>query len=275
MSTKKTIQINPELFKMAGNKTKKNRERRELTLKPLVSPNNLKDKLLKRIKEHKTNEIKGPSATTHSSSNKDDTYTDEFYGAIDYLSGISKKQKQQKALNNKTLKNHTPLPVTQNPYISLELPPELQETVRPTTFVSPDVFRVNYKQDDIPYGCLKGGHKKTYREWKGLTTPTEPTHVADIVRPPTPPKKNVGILLDGATEIKTEPSASQTLSREERLEQIKNKLKKLQDHETSEKMKDIENFNAMEKELTKSVDSECKLDELPDFDEIKSVMTYI
>jgi hypothetical protein len=275
MSTKKTIQINPELFKMAGNKTKKNRERRELTLKPLVSPNNLKDKLLKRIKEHKTNEIKGPSATTHSSSNKDDTYTDEFYGAIDYLSGISKKQKQQKALNNKTLKNHTPLPVTQNPYISLELPPELQETVRPTTFVSPDVFRVNYKQDDIPYGCLKGGHKKTYREWKGLTTPTEQTHVADIVRPPTPPKKNVGILLDGATEIKTEPSASQTLSREERLEQIKNKLKKLQDHETSEKMKDIENFNAMEKELTKSVDSECKLDELPDFDEIKSVMPDI
>lgn len=275
MSTKKTIQINPELFKMAGNKTKKNRDRRELTLKPLVSPNNLKDKLLKRIKEHKTNEIKGPSATTHSSSNKDDTYTDEFYGAIDYLSGISKKQKQQKALNNKTLKNHTPLPVTQNPYISLELPPELQETVRPTTFVSPDVFRVNYKQDDIPYGCLKGGHKKTYREWKGLTTPTEPTHVADIVRPPTPPKKNVGILLDGATEIKTEPSASQTLSREERLEQIKNKLKKLQDHETSEKMKDIENFNAMEKELTKSVDSECKLDELPDFDEIKSVMPDI
>jgi len=275
MSTKKTIQINPELFKMAGNKTKKNRDRRELTLKPLVSPNNLKDKLLKRIKEHKTNEIKGSSATTHSSSNKDDTYTDEFYGAIDYLSGISKKQKQQKALNNKTLKNHTPLPVTQNPYISLELPPELQETVRPTTFVSPDVFRVNYKQDDIPYGCLKGGHKKTYREWKGLTTPTEPTHVADIVRPPTPPKKNVGILLDGATEIKTEPSASQTLSREERLEQIKNKLKKLQDHETSEKMKDIENFNAMEKELTKSVDSECKLDELPDFDEIKSVMPDI
>jgi hypothetical protein len=275
MSTKKTIQINPELFKMAGNKTKKNRDRRELTLKPLVSPNNLKDKLLKRIKEHKTNEIKGPSATTHSSSNKDDTYTDEFYGAIDYLSGISKKQKQQKALNNKTLKNHTPLPVTQNPYISLELPPELQETVRPTTFVSPDVFRVNYKQDDIPYGCLKGGHKKTYREWKGLTTPTEPTHVADIVRPPTPPKKNVGILLDGATEIKTEPSASQTLSREERLEQIKNKLKKLQDHDTAEKMKDIENFNAMEKELTKSVDSECKLDELPDFDEIKSVMPDI
>ena len=69
MSTKKTIQINPELFKMAGNKTKKNRERRELTLKPLVSPNNLKDKLLKRIKEHKTNELTKPSTNANSNSN--------------------------------------------------------------------------------------------------------------------------------------------------------------------------------------------------------------
>ena len=49
MSTKKTIQINPELFKMGG-KTKKNRDRKELTLNPVVSPSNLKNKLLKRIK---------------------------------------------------------------------------------------------------------------------------------------------------------------------------------------------------------------------------------
>ena len=299
MSTKKTIQINPELFKMAGNKTKKNRERRELTLKPLVSPNNLKDKLLKRIKEHKTNELTKPSTnansnsntnnksnsnsvtTMHSNSNKDDNYTDEFYGAIDYLSGISKKQKQQKVLNNKTLKNHTPLSVTTNPYISLDLPPELQEPepVRPNSFVSPDVFRVNYKPDDIPYGCLKGGHKKTYREWKELTNPrpNEQMHIADLVRPPTPPKKNVGMLLDGAIEIKTEPSTSTTLSREERLEQIKNKLKKLQDNETSTKMKDIENFNTMEKELKKTfaVGGEMPLDDLPELDENKSGMPDI
>ena len=32
MSTKKTIQINPELFKMPGNKTRKNKEKKELTL---------------------------------------------------------------------------------------------------------------------------------------------------------------------------------------------------------------------------------------------------
>ena len=178
---------------------------------------------MKRIKEHKTNELKKPDTAERISSNKDNTYTDEFYGAIDYLSGISKKQKQQKALHNTTLKAQSSLPITNNQYISLELPPELQETVRTN---SPDVFKVNYKPDDIPYGCLKGGHKKTYREWKELTNINEQTHIADFVRPPTPPKKNVGILLEGATEIKTEPSVNQTLSREERLEQIKNKLKK-------------------------------------------------
>ena len=300
MSTKKTIQINPELFKVAGSKTKKNRERKELTLKPIVSPNNLKDKLLKRIKEHKSNEFKTPVTNTNTntntntyvntesiSSNKDDKYTDEFYGAIDYLSGISKKQKQQKALNNKTLKTHPALHVPTNnqinsnnsnnsinPYISLDLPPELQEPIRPNTFVSPDVFKVNYKPDDIPYGCLKNGHKKTYREWKELTSINEQTHIADFVRPPTPPKKNVGILLDGATEITTEPSVQQSLSREERLEQIKNKLKKLQDQETASKMKDVEDFNTMEKQLTKSL-GVSQLDDLPELDENKSGMPDI
>ena len=49
MSTKKkVIQINPELFKMSGNKSRKNREKKDIpTLNPIVSPNNLKNKLLK------------------------------------------------------------------------------------------------------------------------------------------------------------------------------------------------------------------------------------
>ena len=64
MSTKKTIQINPELFKISGGKSRKNREKKELTLHPNVTPNNLKNKLLKRIKDHKTsgtNNISKPS----------------------------------------------------------------------------------------------------------------------------------------------------------------------------------------------------------------------
>ena len=84
MSTKKTIQINPELFKLSGssNKTRKNREKRELNLTPIVSPNKLKTKLLKRIQDFKKGEIKAgetkPKTNTTSNS-------DEFYSALDYL----------------------------------------------------------------------------------------------------------------------------------------------------------------------------------------------
>ena len=287
MSTKKTIQINPELFKMAGNKTKKNKEKKNLTLNPIISPNNLKNKLLKRIKEHKTQEFKiqeiqnqefknkTPEIETQSSNPS--TYTDEFYGALDYLSDLSKKQKsdavKQRSLNTKTLKNLYPDNTNalsnnsrNNPTnISLELPPELQET---NTFIpqTNDIFNVNYKKvEDVPYGCLKNGKKKTYREWKEINNNNNNNNgnidIHDIVRPPTPPKKNV---------------PAQKLSREEHLEKIKNKLKQIQNQENEKKqetnlgisslehfsndynhdidIKDIKNINQIikEKEPTKT-----------------------
>ena len=251
-NTKKTIQINPELFKMAGNKTKKNKERKNLTLNPIISPNNLKNKLLKRIKEHKTQEFKdqdiqnqefknskSKTPEIQSDSSNPSTYTDEFYGALDYLSDLSKKQKsdsvKQRSINTKTLKKL--YPVNSNALsnnqtnISLELPPELQET---NTFIpqTNEIFNVNYKKvDDVPYGCLKNGKKKTYREWKEINNNNNGTiDIHDIVRPPTPPKKNV-LLQNPTMPVQTPPK----LSREEHLEQIKNKLKQIQNEENEKK----------------------------------------
>jgi hypothetical protein len=268
MSTKKTIQINPELFKLSGNKTRKNREKKELTLNPIVSPNNLKNKLLKRIKEHKTQEIKTKPSNT---SIKDNSYTDEFYGALDYLSDLSKKQKvteaKQRSINTRTLKNHQP---SSSPSISLELPPELQET---KTFIpqTAEIFNVNYKvQDDVPYGCLKNGRKKTYREWRELTKP-ENQDIPDIVRPPTPPKKNVGMFLDGAVSIEPAKNTEiqNRISREERLEQIKNKLKKIQDQETQMKQQSLEDFKKLEKQYSTPL-MVSPLEELSDFEKSES-----
>ena len=255
MLNKKTIQINPELFKISGGKSRKNRDKKELTLNPNVTPNNLKNKLLKRIKDHKTS---GANANKTSNANKkgnatmlNDTsnYTDEFYGALNYLSDLSKKQKvneaKQRSLNTSTLKNYRN-PST-NLDISLELPPELQET---KTFVpqSNEVFNINYKvTDDVPYGCLKNGKKKTYREWKQLSNPDK-IDIPDIIRPPTPPKKNIGTF---TTLQDTNTNTNTSFSREKRLEHIKNKLKKMQDKDTQIKQQSLDDFKTLEKELLK------------------------
>ena len=234
MSTKKTIQINPELFKMS--KTKKNKEKKELTLNPIITPNNLKNKLLKRIKEHKTQEFKTHNnPQTQTQTPEPSTYTDEFYGALGYLSDLSKKQKSNslKQRLTKTLKNHQPNnQITtqidtqinaQN--ISLELPPELQETNTNNL--------LKLQVNDVPYGCLKNGQKKTYREWKELSNNNIKIDVPDIVRPPTPPKKNIS---------SSEEMPIQPLTREEHLEQIKNKLKQIQNEENTKKQKILETY---------------------------------
>jgi hypothetical protein len=272
MLTKKTIQINPELFKIpGGGKTRKNREKKELIVNPNVKPNIIKNTLMKRIREHKNKEINGgkinkPKQTqlphltnTHESSKTNNNYSNEFYGALDYLSDLTKKQKmneaKQRSLNTRTLKNHNnlyPL-ISNNTEISLELPPELQET----KFVpeSNDIFNVNYKiNDDVPYGCLKNGKKKTYREWKQLSQPDIP----NMIRPPTPPKKNMGTTTSLQNQNQnqnyliesTNTNIQKNLSREERLEEIKNKLKKIQDQDMQIKQQSLDNFKKLEQKLS-------------------------
>jgi len=317
-NTRKTIQINPELFKIPGSaKTRKNREKKELSLTPIISPNNLKNKLLKRIKEHKTNEtnIKGTGSrngsnsnnknNTSNNNNKNNTtnntnsnISDEFYGAMNYLSDLSKKQKNERErenykskLNNKTLKSYSSAPTITN--ISLELPPELQEPthIKSNYFISnttEPVLAMNYNSNtmsgsitntitgsDIPYGCLKNGSKPTYRDW--IKTRKNHEHPELNARPPTPPKRNTFIEtsqpIAPITSILTTPlTTSTTLSREKRLEQIKQKLKQIQDQEikSSPEATKLNNNLKILEGMTLESDKKVQLDSLPEIDEIKN-----
>ena len=286
-NTKKTIQINPELFKIPGGaKTRKNREKKEVStmLNPIISPNNLKNKLLKRIKDHKMKETgsksspsSGKKTAKFSSETVVNSYSDEFYGAMNYLSDLSKKQKKEtekdkyrENLNNKTVKSYSPLskPMVHN--ISLELPPELQVN----TFV-PDaspIIALNTSANDVPYGCLKNGSKPTYRDW--IKTRKNHEFPELNARPPTPPKRNT--FLEGKTPVASvlEPSLIKTstaLSREQRLDQIKQKLKKIQDQEIKsnpEASKLSENLKMLES-ITPESEKKVVLPSLAEIDDIK------
>ena len=276
---KKTIQINPSLFKLGGsNKTRKNREHIDMPA-PIITPNNLKNKLLKRIKEHKHNELKEKQLLEKKALNENNTtneYNDEFYGAMNYLTELSKKhnknaekekyersqqmrreemQRQMMNPHNKTLKNYEPSSSTHSnhfiPHVELELPPELQEPV--FSKVNPSLeekpFRLQYNVDnDVPYGCLRGGQKPSYRSWQQQTrknyvpvTPQQRVVTQQSVATP----QNINI------EAIKEASQNE-ISREQRLQQIKHKLKKIQEQEEENKKK-IQN-NALNKDIINKVD---------------------
>jgi len=179
----KTIEINPSLFSVGG-LSKKNRSKKNKSMTaPLISPNILKNKLLKRIKDHKKKETENfdkskkdfsESKTGESFSNSTTTYTDEFNDSIEYLQTLSKQKKvdsensiKKESIQRKTVKNYSSMPV-----VNLELPEELKETfinidTEPiqTNNILPTHIVSNYKTNDVPYGILKGGNKPTYRQW--------------------------------------------------------------------------------------------------------------
>jgi hypothetical protein len=199
----KTISINPSLFNIKGTKTKKNKENKPKI--PLISPNVLKNKLLKRIKEHKQKENqtqnqnqnqnqkeqKEPELNTH--------FSDEFSESINYLQTLSTqktKQKLKEELERKTIKNYNHI----QPIINIDLPEELIQPIQP---IQPTIIVNN----DVPYGILKGGSKPTYKEWTR-------TQRNNIVTNP-----NSSLIIENNNLI------SQKTERENRLSLLKQKIK--------------------------------------------------
>jgi len=178
----KTISINPSLFSIGGSKTKKNKEKKaKPTAVPLISPSVLKNKLLKRIKEHKQKETISLDNNKRKLSIKPEVtevkndFSDEFNDSINYLQTLSKqkriddekriseinKQKYREELERKTIRNYHSM--EQTPAINIDLPEELIQPL--TTSVISEPFKINTRNNDVPYGVLKGGVKPSYREW--------------------------------------------------------------------------------------------------------------
>lgn len=129
MSSKKTIEINPELFMLSPSKKKNNVKRPNM--KNLIKPNSLKRQLLNKMREH--------SLKNRNKLDKDLQFHNEFKTHIDYLEKLGKRRTIKKSVN-----------------AHVELPDDLSQTEE-----------VNVKEP--PYGCLKAGDKPTFRQWKRIT----------------------------------------------------------------------------------------------------------
>ena len=199
MNKTKTIDINPALFRTAGgSKTKKNKEASSKPKNPLISPNILKNKLLKRIKQHKLREnnpnINNP--TTNTVSNKvEPSYTDEFVESLDYLQNLSKqkqmsdqkqateikKQRTQTEFERKTVKNYSAMNNSNYQHVNIDLPEELSNMYVPIK-IEPMTLVKN--TDSVPYGILKGGNKPTYRVWNKTQKNLDPIVTQPLVTQP-------------------------------------------------------------------------------------------
>jgi hypothetical protein len=246
----KTISINPGLFSLGTSKTKKNRDKKKAPeIKPLISPNVLKNKLLKRIKEHKQRETENLENNKKKLVTNDNTeiknkvdeisaYSDEFNDSLNYLQTLSKqkkindekvsyerkKQKQREEIERRTIRNyHNKNELGLQPVVNIDLPEELKQ---PLININTEHFVPNgesisiqsHIKDNVPYGILKGGTKPTYRDWSR-------TQKSYIVTNP-----NSALTIEGTIN-------NQKSERENRLNYLREKLKKKQLEETKKKMK--------------------------------------
>jgi membrane-associated HD superfamily phosphohydrolase len=188
MSTKQ-IQFNPLFLVGGSSKTKKKNAPKSA---PLISPNILKNKLLKKIKEHKSKEInehnkaiaeKKKLEKVASSNNKtltsfyddvNDTknniteYTDDFNDSLKYLRSLKKKHDEEQQL-----------------LVNLDLPEELMESF--CTSSSPLTPLLPLIKHELPppppWGVLKNGNNPTYRQYTNKTLKNYST----VLPPPLPP----------------------------------------------------------------------------------------
>ena len=244
MSNKK-IEINPALFSIGkSSKTKKNREKKPKPITtPLISPNVLKNKLLKRIKEYKNKETENLENNTkklaegvitnkininnnNTNNNNLTKYTDEFNESIEYLQSLSQLKKknnetniynkQQERLRNDFQQKTLRKPLNyggsgSNQIVNLELPDELKEPLISVNteqlYMNPQPIKLNVTNDNIPYGILKGGLKPTFREWNK----TQKIHVDN---------PNQALVVNTQAQIN-----NPDIEREYRLNMLKEKMK--------------------------------------------------
>lgn len=158
MNQKKSITINPSYFKIGGKKDKKKKKPK---FKNKLKPNDIKKKLIAKIKAHQKKE-KDKDIIKEEKEN--DTFKNEFQETLSYLENMKKNKKEkknkrkEKKNRNKTLKKSR----QQEGSVIGSIPNNIEIDINPMNSINSNV---NSILPDPPHGCLKGGKKPTWRQY--------------------------------------------------------------------------------------------------------------
>jgi hypothetical protein len=198
MSEKRTININPDLFKVSSNTSRKKRKddnpNKEIKVRgPKVQNNKtLRGKLLRYIRDQQERNYQKKMESTSSNGpatnkpipNPMDDFNSDFDSSLQYLMKITdENSKNPKKSHNSTIKhypNNEPNSLFFNnnsfqPFenISNTLP-EIFDV--PNIVNTKPVMQIN-RPNQPNYGCLKGGRLPTYRTWKNQTQRNYPPSI--------------------------------------------------------------------------------------------------
>lgn len=204
----KKISINPDFFKLSGSKkNKKGKKLKPVFDKKKIKPNDIRKKLIQRVKEHQKKER---DKQVEKETNNAKIFQNNFEETINYLESVVKKKKKKR--KNKTLKSKT---IRQNSQI------KIQENPRPKIPIHPGPMEFNNTNNNSinapPYGCLKGGNKPTYRQWRKTLKNKDKDTSIEV-------NDNIKKSLHGNINFNIEKEINK--ERIQKLEKIKHKIKK-------------------------------------------------
>jgi len=168
MNQKKSISINPSYFKIGGKKEKK--KKKKPSFKNKLKPNDIKKKLIAKIKAHQKKE-KDKEIIDHEKENN--TFKNEFQETLSYLEDMKKKKKEKKQKKkekrknrNKTLKKSTQQAgfMSQTTDNKIDINPMNSNSSNSSNSCNSN-DGINSILPDPPHGCLKGGKKPTWRQY--------------------------------------------------------------------------------------------------------------
>ena len=224
MNQKKSISINPSYFKIGGKKEKK--KKKKPSFKNKLKPNDIKKKLIAKIKAHQKKE-KNKEIIEHEKENN--TFKNEFQETLSYLEDMKKKKKQKKQKKkekrknrNKTLKKSTQqagfMSQTNDNKIDIN-PMNSSNSSNNSSNNRNSNDNINSILPDPPHGCLKGGKKPTWRQYNKTL------------------KKNKNEILNEYTIKPNFNLSSQFEERSDKLEKLKDKFREINEPNTPKKTK--------------------------------------